>query len=154
MLAAQYKRRAIFNKAKKNSSANINKKLLERSICLYLEAFRIDNEAFEAYYPAINAAYLYKIIGGGETGRGNRLALYILDVWENFKGNDWWLDSSLSEAKLLLEEYRDAEEYFIEALKKHNPPRFEKKATLTQIELYSKLTNKEREVDKIVNLLK
>ncbi|MZP31008.1 hypothetical protein GTO91_14920 [Heliobacterium undosum] len=138
MLAAQYKRRALYGDGTVVAKASINKNLLCRARDLYLEAFRIN---IEDYYPAINAAYLYKIIAGIELGRGNRLALYILDVWGERRGEDWWLDSTLAEAEMLLENYEDCITGFQEAIERHKPDAFQRKAVHEQISLYASLTN-------------
>jgi len=84
MIAAQYKRRAILNDSEV-SRESINIDLIIRAKDLYLEAFR----KVEDYYPAINAAYLYKIIGGIEEGKGTKLSTYITSTWEDRVGTEW-----------------------------------------------------------------
>lgn len=90
MLAAQYKRMAIWGEKKEFIKENVNTELLKRSRDLYIEAFRRD---INHYYPAINAAYLYKMIGGIEKGRGTKLAQYISNAWEDSEPKDWWLST-------------------------------------------------------------
>jgi len=150
MLAAQYKRRALYAGNADFDPAAMNFELLHRAKNLYLEAFRIE---IDNYYPVINAAYLYKIIGGGETGRGTKLASYIVSAWGNNKGKSWWIDATLAEAELLQDAYEEATQAFVEAVEQHKPNAFEKQATLEQILLYAKVHRCEVEVAPIVELL-
>lgn len=151
MLAAQYKRRALYAGNMEFDPKAINYELLHRAKNLYLEAFRIE---IDNYYPVINAAYLYKIIGGGETGKGTKLASYIVSAWGNNAGESWWLDATLAEAELLQDAYEEANAAFTESVKLHKPNVFEKQATLEQILLYSKVHNCEAEVAPIIDLLR
>jgi len=152
MLAAQYKRRALFSDDNiLVYKENINTSLLNRALSLYIEAFRLN---IEDYYPAINIAYLYKILGSANSGKGHRLAQYIIATWSD-KINDWWLASSILECEIIIEDFEDLDNKFHDIILKYNPPVFEKKATLTQIELYKKLViGDNKTLDKIINLLK
>ncbi len=85
--------------------------------------------------------------------KGKKLASYILDAFKDRKGEDWWLDSTLAEAELLLDKFESSKKSFELALKKHNPPIFEKISTSSQIELYAKLEKKEKQVAHILNML-
>lgn len=156
MLAAQYKRQAIFGIVKIdniqiNQDTEFNRELLTRASKLYLEAFRRN---IDDYYPAINAAYLYIILNDKSSGRGLKLAIYIRQSWRRNKGESWWLDSTLAEAEMLCGDAEDAQEEFEQAIKKHNPPKFELTTTFEQIDLFAKLLGKENTVDGILNLLK
>lgn len=116
MLAAQFKRRAITKDGKLLSRENINRKMLEKSASLYLEAFRHN---FDDYYPAINAAYLLLMSGGEKAESGKKLAIYILESWKHEKGSTHWLDFTFAEANLLLGNYQDATEGLKKALEDH-----------------------------------
>lgn len=150
MLAAQYKRRAIMKDNQVVSEDQINKELLSRSIMLYIGAFRLN---INDYYPAINAAYLYKIIGGMETGRGTKLARYICDAWGNRQGENWWIDATLAEAELLQDDYETATNMFTKALDLHNPSIFEKQSTKEQLFIYSTIKMLDKEFKIILELL-
>lgn len=152
MLAAQYKRRALFTKENQlKVGNNINIELLKRSLSLYIEAFRLN---IEDYYPAINIAYLYKIIGGPEKGRGIKLAQYIVSTWKNSPKSDWWLDTTLLECEIIMGDCENLDIKFNQAIEKHSPNYFEKKSTFTQIELYSKLVETNVVIEKILDLLR
>ena len=156
MLAAQYKRRAIYGETKKEDIASIDlntidKSLLERACKLYVEAFRKD---ISEYYPAINAAYLYLIIGGKEAGKGRTLATYIINSWDTPETGNWWLATTLAEAEMLTGESEDALSKFKLATANHNPTAFALSSTLEQIELYAKLTNSQDELSDIADYLK
>jgi len=152
MLAAQYKRRALFNNEDKLLEyENINSELLERSLSLYIEAFRLN---IEDYYPAINIAYLYKIMGGMNEGKGIKFAEYIKSTWDWDKGNDWWIDTTLLECEIIIKDYENLDKEFQLLIEKHSPNYFEKKSTYIQLEIYSQLTGSNPVLDKILNLLK
>jgi hypothetical protein len=153
MLAAQYKRRALTDFNNNNNVVNkeeINTSLLDRALSLYIEAFRLN---IEDYYPAINIAYLYSIIGNGEEGKGIKFAQYIIDTWEH-QINDWWSASSILECEIILGDSENLDKKFEEAILKYSPTNFDKKATLIQIELYKKLVKTNPTLEKIINLLK
>ena len=155
MLAAQYKRRAVYGKTKTQSAIMglkkpINKELLNRASKLYLEAFRRD---INNYYPAINAAYLYHIINDSTSGRGTKLASYIRQSWKIDQGDNWWLDATLAEAEMLAGDIEDALAEFKHAIAIHQPSKFDLTATYKQIDLYAKLTNKEDPLLSILALL-
>lgn len=135
MLAAQYKRKALDYKDGKINIDNINSSLLIRAKELYLEAFRLNISDF---YPAINAAYLYKIIGGTETGKGTKLASYIINVWTPISKtkSDWWLHSTLAEAELLQDDYEAFLTKLKEAIEKCKPNIFNKTSTREQLIIY------------------
>ncbi len=152
MLAAQYKRRAFFNnKDKLLAYDDINSELLERALSLYIEAFRLN---IEDYYPAINIAYLYKIMGGMNEGKGIKFAEYIKSTWALNKGSDWWIDTTLLECEIIIKDYENLDKEFQLLIEKHTPNYFEKKSTYTQLEIYSKLTGSNPVLDKILTLLK
>jgi class 3 adenylate cyclase len=152
MLAAQYKRRALFDTDNNLLSKNkINQQLLDRALSLYIEAFRLN---IEDYYPAINIAYLYKILGGDNSGKGNRLAQYIIDTWAELE-DDWWLASSILECEIIIEDFENLDSKFENIISKYSPSNFDKQATFTQIELYAKLVDiKSPTLGKILKLLK
>lgn len=151
MLAAQYKRRALFDGNNQLfGKEDINSNLLKRSQSLYIEAFRLDSEN---YYPAINIAYLYKIIGGIESGKGVKLADYIQFTWKELEGDDWWIDSTRLECEIIMGDYESLDEKFEDIVKKHQPNYFEKKATRMQIELFSKFVETNQVLENILNLL-
>ena len=147
MLAAQYKRRAIINGSEIRRE-NLNIDLFIRAKDLYLEAFRIN---VEDYYPAINAAYLYKIIGGIEEGKGIKLSTYITSTWGDREGTEWWLDTTLAEAEIIQGDIEEAETKMAMAIEKHKPDYFQLKSVHEQIDLYSQLTNN---VSNLKNILK
>ena len=155
MLAAQYKRRGVFGKSKTEDLAqvqinNLDTSLLQRACKLYIEAFRKD---ISNYYPAINAAYLYLMVGGTERGRGRKLAGYILGSWEIPKQPDWYLAATLAEAEMLCGESDEALDMFKLAVRDHTPTVFQLDSTLEQIKLYAKVTSAEQEVSKILAYL-
>ncbi|WP_349346599.1 adenylate/guanylate cyclase domain-containing protein [Priestia megaterium] len=161
MLAAQFKRRATIPHHKDSQRPSyIDIELLKSATNLYLAAFKISPDE---YYPAINAAYLYKIIEKlGHTqlqvksGTGTKLANYILKTWGegHMKGN-WWLDATLSEAYMLKGDFQKAKEAFQYAVKNHENKvkMFEVEGTKMQIEQYLKIMNLEKEGEEIVKLL-
>ncbi len=152
MLAAQYKRKALGYKDGKIDKENINSSLLIRAKELYLEAFRLNISDF---YPAINAAYLYKIIGGTETGKGTKLASYIINVWTPLSkmSMDWWLHSTLAEAELLQDDYEAFSNKMKESIKKCKPNIFNKTSTKEQIAIYSQKMGIEKETKQVIELL-
>lgn len=150
MLAAQYKRRAIFKDGELLKKSQINLELLIRAKSIYIEAFRLN---IEDYYPAINTAYLYKIIGGQDMGKGNKLARYIYDSWGNSAGGNWWLDCTLAECELLEDDFEEAYIKMKEAVERHKPDCFERKATYEQVMLYSTLQGLDNECSEILKLL-
>lgn len=155
MLAAQYKRRAIYGDNQKPlhelTTDEINHNLIERSCRLYIEAFRLNLDDF---YPAINAAYLYKMFGGQYAGAGGtKLAHYITVAWGHRKGESWWLDATLAEAELILDDYALAYNEITQAIARHTPGNFELMATHEQISLYAHFMNKKRELDEMLNYI-
>ncbi|MEI2397027.1 adenylate/guanylate cyclase domain-containing protein [Paenibacillus phytohabitans] len=150
MLAAQYKRRALYEEGELLSFDKVGLELLKRARDLYLEAFRLN---IEDYYPAINVAYLYKIIGGMEAGRGTKLANYIIQAWSNKQGESWWMDATLAEAELLQDDFESALELLNIAIRRHNPSVFDKKATSEQLKIYAHFTNKLENVAPLLNIL-
>lgn len=133
MLAAQYKRKALFINGKIETD-KANTELLNRSKDLYLEAFRLN---ISDYYPAINAAYLYKIIGGIEEGKGGKIAEYIIEQFSSTEHKDWWLASSLAECELVKNDYEEFVNKESENLKKYKPPIFEIVALKEQIQIFN-----------------
>ncbi|MDR9507721.1 hypothetical protein RI662_26265, partial [Brevibacillus agri] len=151
MLAAQYKRRAIYENGELINFEEVRIELLTRARDLYLEAFRLN---IEDYYPAINVAYLYKMMGGMEAGKGTKLAGYILQAWNSKQRENWWIDSTLAEAELLQDDFETALELFKLAIERHNPSVFDKKATSEQIKIYAHFTNKLANVEPILQILR
>ncbi|WP_322551843.1 tetratricopeptide repeat-containing protein [Priestia megaterium] len=161
MLAAQFKRRAMVpNDDRSQQLSYIDIKLLKSATDLYLAAFKVSPDE---YYPAINAAYLYKIIEKVrsdhlriENGTGTKLAEYIIETWggESMKSN-WWLDATIAEAFMLKGDFQQSLEDFQHALKKHKYElkMFEVEGTKIQIEQYLKIMHLEREGKEIVELL-
>jgi class 3 adenylate cyclase len=149
MLAAQYKRRALYNTKGVIDKSCVNFELLKRAKNIYLEAFRIDISNF---YPAINAAYLCIMIKEEEAS-GHKLATYIEEAWGDRQGENWWLDATLAEAELLQYEYRKSLLKFKEAMHKHTPYYFDVHSTFEQINSYAQITNKKDELASILNLL-
>lgn len=149
MLAAQYKRRALYGDGH-DLQVDINTELLKRALSLYIEAFRLN---IEDYYPAINIAYLYKIIGGIEEGKGIKLANYIQSAWKHEEGKDWWIDTTLLECEIICGDFENLDTKFNEIIKRHSPTFFEKKSTFTQIELFSQLGTTNAVLTKILELL-
>ena len=155
MLAANYKRRALFGgnldeSVDKLSRDSIDRRLLTRARNLYLEAFRLN---IDDYYPAINAAYLYKMLGGKEVGQGNKLATHIRVVWGKDKGRDWWTDATLAEAELVLGDYDAANSELKDAIATHEPNIFELQSTLLQIRIHAALVDEDDESREIDELL-
>lgn len=150
MLAAQYKRRALYDNGVLLAKDRINTDLLKRSLELYIEAFRLN---IDDYYPAINAAYLYKILGGMEEGKGIKLATYIIRVWGNREGENWWLDATLAEAEIIQGDFELAKEKFIQSIANHRPNAFLRRSTQEQVNIYSKLEYRTTELNNIIQLL-
>ena len=115
------------------------KTLLNEAKYLYLEAFRKNRD----YYPAINAAYIFKIL---RDSNGWHLANYIFNTWKHDTGKNWWLDSTLAETQLLLGEFKFCYQRMERAVKKHNPPFFERHATRDQIEMFIGILNEDESV--------
>jgi len=154
MLAAQYKRKALFDQENKiQSREQMDRPLLERSYKLYLEAFRRD---LDSYYAAINAAYNGVILSGAVKEAG-KLAKYIKIVWMKDQGQNWWKDATLAEAEMLEGGYRKSLQWFQKALQAHNPPSFERASTATQIEIFQTAglhsPEDKEEIQKIIDLL-
>lgn len=155
MLAAQYKRRAIYGDRPNDISSidvnNIDLDLIDRAKKLYLEAFRMNLDDF---YPAINAAYLFKMFSTFETGAGStKLALYIKEAWKSFSGKNWWTDITLAEAEILLDDYAMGYDAAQSAIAIHQPDNFELMSTKEQIEIYAHMTNKQGILRSIIQLL-
>jgi len=150
MLAAQYKRRALVDQDDTILVGTVNKELLLRAKDLYLEAFRRN---IEDYYPAINAAYLYRFLGGSEGETGIKLARYVMNSWHSQEGENWWLDSTLAESQILQDSLDEACETFVRALERHRPDSFERSSVIAQISTYATLLGKENELAAIIDLL-
>ena len=150
MLAAQYKRRALVDQDDSILVGTVNKELLHRAKDLYLEAFRRN---IEDYYPAINAAYLYRFLGGSESETGIKLARYVMNSWHGQEGENWWLDSTLAESQILQDCLDEASETFARALERHHPDSFERSSVIAQISTYATLLGKEKELEGIIDLL-
>jgi tetratricopeptide (TPR) repeat protein len=152
MLAAQYKRRALTDEnGNFVNKENINLELLERALNLYIEAFRLD---IEDYYPAINIAYLYKIMGGVQAGRGNKLANFIQKTWQNYDEKDWWLDITLLECDIIQDDLENIDIKLDKLLNQYKPNYFEKRAVLEQIDLYKHFVDIDDSIEKILKKLK
>ena len=156
MLAAQYKRRAIFGKTRTESVEVVDQKLLDKALLkrackLYVEAFRQD---ISSYYSAINAAYLYMICGGKDAGKGRKLARYIGEAWRVPKEKNWWLAVALAEVEMLDGESDEALNKFKYAVTHHQPTIFQLNATLEQIIIYAKLSDAQEELQDILDYLK
>lgn len=151
MLAAQYKRRALYNEGKVVGKDEMNIELLVRAKNIYTEAFRLN---IDDYYPAINTAYLYKLIGGKDTGKGTKLAFYISDSWGDAAGENWWIDSTLAECEILQEDFEAAIIKMNEAITQHNPSNFEKNTVFEQISIFASILGLEENVKPILQLLK
>ena len=78
MLAAQFKRRALYKEDCLLDRESINFSDLRKALDLYLEAFRVNPEDF---YPAINAVYIQKILGLTDCFT---FANYISDRWSEY----------------------------------------------------------------------
>lgn len=150
MLAAQYKRQALIQNQKPVDKDKVNIDLLNRAKDLYLEAFRIDMDDF---YPAINVAYLYKIMGGLEAGKGTKFAEFIATNWENSVHKSWWLEATLAEAEILRDDFSDALTILNRAIENHKPTLFERLATADQISLYGHFAGKAEELKEILKIL-
>ena len=137
-LAAQLKREAFQSNDSKEEEMDLEQfkkarnDLLEEALYLYLEAFRRERE----YYPAINAAYIEKLM---KRNNGWHLASYIFNTWKHQTGENWWLDSTLAETQLLLGEFKFCYQRMERAVTKHNPAFFERHATRDQITNFIKL---------------
>ncbi len=145
MLAAQYKRMAIFDE-NGEFREETNKDLLEYSLKLYLEALRLN---IDDYYPAINVAYIYKFLG--ENGKAHKLAYY---VQENFQGDDWWFNVTLIETDLILEDFNGLDKKFGDLIEKYNPIYFEKRAVLEQVKIYQRFIENNEIIEKVIEILR
>lgn len=158
MLAAQYKRRAIY--ANQNTAEtsqldpdNINYRLLSRANKLYVEAFR---QNINDYYPAINATYLYLLGDKIEQSRGRKLGQYIINVWGEQSPDNWWLASTIAEAEMLVGDIEIAKEAFSKAIPPNNqhqaPDKFMLASTKEQIAIYGQLSGRKDELKSILAL--
>ena len=118
---------------------------------MYIEAFRLD---IEDYYPAINIAYLYKIMGGVQAGRGNKLANFIQKTWQNHNEKDWWLDITLLECDIIQDDLENIDIKLDKLLNQYNPNYFEKKAVLEQINSYKYFVDIDDSIEIILKKLK
>ncbi|MFK4997141.1 hypothetical protein ACI2OX_04700 [Bacillus sp. N9] len=152
MLAAQFKRRALTENNELLPIDLVDRIHLKRAAGLYLEAFRYNIEAF---YPAINAAYLLILLGGKHAQQGRHLARYISTVWEKEKGSNHWLDFTLAEAELLLGFYDSAAEQLENACKTHTGTIgiFDIESTRLQIVQYLTLMGNESEGEELISIL-
>lgn len=154
MLAAQYKRRALYGQdGRLLTSANINVALLDRSRSLYIEAFRRN---ISDYYPLINAAYLFSFPPIANREYTTKLSMYIEEAFQPQEdGNtaSWWHAASLAEAAMLLHCTQEALDKFQKALSKHDPDNFMLASTKEQITIYAHLTNCYDEVKAILQAL-
>lgn len=149
MLAAQYKRKAVFQPDGTIKPRAYDNILLTRARDLYLHAFSMRSDD---YYPAINAAYLCKILDLPDIP-GSKIAAFISSYWKIAEATDWWLASTLAEAELLQDDYTLAEESFKSAIERFNPDVFERKSTSDQITIYGTLTDRSRNLATILALL-
>lgn len=143
MLAAQLKRKAL-------SVTPLDRTTLQQSLDLYLEAFRFNGED---YYPAINAAYIQKILKKSDAFH---LASYIANKWKELwdpNEQNWYLYCTLAETQLILEQYESAARRMEKAILYGKPTFFEKQAALEQIQQYLKIMNLEKEGENVVKLL-
>ena len=69
------------------------------------------------------------------------LARYILMKWEHMKGNNWWLDSTIAQAEMLIRQYAVASDLMKKALTWHanSISVFELQTTEHQIKEYLKV---------------
>lgn len=155
MLAAQYKRRACIDKTDKLLKI-YDEKLLKRALYLYLEAFRRGFIDENAYYPAINAAYISKILGSEYGKYDTQLTNYIITEWGYSTDVNWWVNSTIAEAYILQGDYDMAINKFNDIFKSSKPPVFELHSTMKQIELYQFYEEKDvnkKEISRILDLL-
>lgn len=115
-LAAQFKRKALFQNHQPLDYKQIDRSNVENAAMLYLQAFRYN---IEEYYPAINAAYLLTMLGDERRVDGEKLASYIYKTWFKKKGSNIWLDLTLAETKIILNDFGQAYILMKEALNKH-----------------------------------
>lgn len=151
-LAAQFKRRALASRP-----GDVKIDLLNRAKGLYLTAFKINPQE---YYPAINAAYLYRMTEelGHEQSEaiGKKLAAYIIKTWgKPGIERNWWLDASLAEAKILQGRFSEAAADFREAMGEYvnKTKMFEIESTKAQIEQYLKVVGLEEAGAEILDVL-
>lgn len=146
MLAAQYKRRAVYDD-NNELKEDYDDKLLKRAYSLYLEAFRRN---INDYYPAVNAAYIAVIIG--EKFNGRLLANYVKSIWKKEFGTNWWVSSAIAESGLINED-PESINLFEVALNKCNPNIFDVEATKQQIGVYRFFNKGQKLVDDALGLL-
>ncbi len=149
MLAAQYKRSAMYDENNKLQET-FHREMLVRARDLYIEAFRRN---IDDYYPAINAVYLNVILGGDDRGKGRRLANYIITAWKKDFGSDWWVSSTIAEAELINDGFEESIEYFDKALFECKPEVFDVASTLEQIKLYKFYIPAEPRIDDVIKVL-
>jgi class 3 adenylate cyclase len=154
MLAAQYKRQACID-SNNQFIKNYNKELLIRSLNLYLEAFRRGFVNEDAYYPAINAAYIANVIGSEYAQYNTQLTNYIRIEWRNSDYQDWWRDSTVAQAYILQGNYKEAKREFKKIFEINSAiPIFEFDSTIQQLEFckfYEYNQNNKKEIEKIIN---
>ncbi|GHU23445.1 hypothetical protein FACS1894172_08270 [Spirochaetia bacterium] len=107
----------------------------------------------EDYYPVINAAYIYMMIGGSKKKKGRKLAQYIITSWGNLKDNNWWRQATIAEAQLLLGDYLESENTFKEAVEAGKPDKFMLETTREQIKIYSVIDKIETKIEGILKIL-
>ncbi|HDR4562579.1 tetratricopeptide repeat-containing protein [Bacillus cereus] len=148
MLAAQFKRRALYKEDCLLDRESINFSDLRKALDLYLEAFRVNPEDF---YPAINAVYIQKILGLTDCFT---FANYISDRWSEYNEESWWYYSTLAEVQLIHDRYEASERLMKRAIRLGKPNTFEKQSTLDQIKQYLFIMGLEKEGAGIVKLLR
>lgn len=163
MLAAQYKRNACYDKEGKfrRKLNSKNNELLIRSLNLYLEAFKLSFKDDESYYPAINAAYISRILHDEQYERYNtELTNFIINNWNTTKRQNWWLGSTVAQAHLLQGDYEKCLAVFAKTIKENiedgnEIPKFEYEATIQQIEMYKfyRKSRNSKELDKVIEFL-
>ncbi|MCW2279010.1 adenylate/guanylate cyclase domain-containing protein [Heliophilum fasciatum] len=84
----------------------------------YLYQFASRRAGEHAYYPLINFAYLSAMLDPLEP---SDVAAYILHEYNHLRGRHWWVDITLAEAAMLMEDYTDALERVANAIKIHQP---------------------------------
>ncbi len=152
MLAAQFKRRALFGDKPNNENQKINKEqidynLLKIAMELYLEAYR---KKIDAYYPAINAAYLQKML---KIKDALPFADYISQRWEKERDPDWYYYSMQAETQLIADRFDEAKKLMERAIRLGKPDNFKRQSTLVQIKQYLKVVGLESEGKPIIDLL-
>lgn len=138
LLAFYFKRRALFDsEGRLNNNLAVNRNFLYKSKDIYLEVYR--RSKFKNLDAALNAAYLFRIIGKMEGEKGKKLGrnIFALGSKENIQNIE--LKIIMAESKLVQHEFSEALSLFSSITSDDNFTVFHRRLVYENIMLYDKM---------------